>query len=251
MELSYKSEQFSKISIDSKWKALEYYQRMLLRSKIRKHIAKIILYGSLAKGIAKENSDIDILIIALDEISEIKKLCLDISFETALKFGESIEPLIYCIDETRFIESYFLYQILNNGKEIYLMDKEEIKEKEWKNYLRLAIEYQDIALCSFKEELYRGVVDAAYNSAELCAKGCLLTILDEIPSTHGGVVQKFGEIFVLSGKIEKSIGRELNSVLYSRNKARYDYHVKITKEDAEEALKLTSKMIDFLRKEER
>lgn len=239
----------AEIEIDSKQKALDYYKHQLLEDKDKDCIASLILYGSLANGVGREESDIDLLIVALDKPEKIKELCMDLSFEVALKFGESVEPLIYCIDEARFPESYFLYSVLKGGKEIYRMDKEEIKKKEWQNYLRLAEEYQEIALCNFKEELYRGVVDAAYNSAELCAKGCLLAILDELPTTHGGVIQKFGELFVLTGKTDREIGRKLNSVLYSRNKARYDYHTKITLEDAKEALELVSKMIDLLKRQ--
>jgi uncharacterized protein (UPF0332 family)/predicted nucleotidyltransferase len=233
----------------SRQEALEHYKQRLLESEVRECIASIVLYGSLAYGVTKENSDIDLLIIALDELNKIKTLCMELSFEVTLKFGESVEPLIYCIDEVRFPESYFLYSILRRGKEIYRMDKEKIKRKEWQNYLNLAIEYQEIALCNFKEKLYRGVVDAAYNVAELCVKGCLLVTLDELPTTHGGVIQKFGELFILTGKVDKKIGRMLNSVLYSRNKARYDYHAKITLEDANEALELASEMIDLLKRQ--
>jgi predicted nucleotidyltransferase len=130
--------------IHSKQKALEYYQKRLLESKIRNHIASIILYGSLIHGMGREDSDIDLLIIALDEIERMKTLCMDLSFEVALKFGESVEPLIYCIDETRFPQSYFLYsvlRILRKGKGIYQMDKKEIKKREWQNYLNLALEF--------------------------------------------------------------------------------------------------------------
>lgn len=43
----------------------------------------------------------------------------------------------------------------------------------WNNF-ELAKEYLDIALHNQKDEKFkRGVIDAAYNAAELCAKGLL------------------------------------------------------------------------------
>jgi uncharacterized protein (UPF0332 family) len=91
--------------------------------------------------------------------------------------------------------------------------------------------------------LYRLAVDAAYNAAELCAKGLLLLKLNNIPTSHGGIIGMFGELFVKTEVVPNQIGRGLNKNLQLRNKARYDCHALITKEDAEKAIDLAKKLV--------
>jgi len=44
--------------------------------------------------------------------------------------------------------------------------------------------------------MYRVAVDVGYNAVELCIKALILLRAGEIPRTHGGIVKKFGEIYV-------------------------------------------------------
>lgn len=70
-----------------------------------------------------------------------------------------------------------------------IIPDQKLKKMEIKDYLTLAEIYFKIAEHRGKDKEYlRGVVDAAYNSAELCAKGLLSLKLERIPSTHGGIV---------------------------------------------------------------
>jgi uncharacterized protein (UPF0332 family) len=62
-------------------------------------------------------------------------------------------------------------------------------------------------------------------------------------------VQKFGELYVKSKLVADDAGRLLNIALESRNKARYDYHAKITSEDAEDIERLTNSLIEVLERE--
>ena len=72
------------------------------------------------------------------------------------------------------------------------------KEKACSNLTRSAEEYLDAARDSLRNGYPRLAVDAAYNSAELGVKAMLLFRLDDIPGSHGGVVGKFGELYVKS-----------------------------------------------------
>lgn len=119
-----------------------------------------------------------------------------------------------------------------------------------RNNFALAEEYLGIALHDRKDEKYkRGVIDAAYNAAELCAKGLLSLKMDELPATHGGVVQKFGEIFCKSGILDKDLGRKLRVALVWRNKARYDKRAEITQKQGQEIVDLTETLLGILREE--
>ena len=42
---------------------------------------------------------------------------------TGIATKESVEPLVYCIDDLRYINSYFIYNAIKKGKEVYKMDE--------------------------------------------------------------------------------------------------------------------------------
>ncbi len=100
-----------------------------------------------------------------------------------------------------------------------------------------------------KKEHWRGVVDANYNSAELCIKGLLKLKIIEIPSTHGGVAQEFGLHYIKTGMLAKDYGRIINKSLRLRNLARYDCYAEITEAEIKEVDELTKKLIEFLAQE--
>lgn len=118
------------------------------------------------------------------------------------------------------------------------------------NNLELAKEYLDIAKHDQKDKKYkRGVIDAAYNAVELCAKGLLSLKLDKLPSTHSGVVQKFGEIYCKSEILERELGRQFRVALVWRNKARYDKYAEVTLEQGRETLNLAETLLKILQKQ--
>lgn len=88
--------------------------------------------------------------------------------------------------------------------------------------------------------------DGAYNACELCCKGLLLLQLKDIPRTQGGIVQKFGELYVKPKMVPELTGRQLNLSLDLRNKIRYDFHARIDREGADEVLKLAEVLSDTL-----
>jgi len=154
--------------------------------------------------------------------------------------------LVYCIDDFRYVPSNFLYSALRRGKEIYAVPEEELIVRETRNYLELARDYLSQAKNSFNVGDLRLAVDGAYNACELCCKGLLLLKLNEVPRTHGGIVQKFGELYVRTKIVPELTGRRLNLGLDLRNKARYDFHARMAGEDADEVVKLAEALIETL-----
>jgi len=225
---------------------MEYFLEHLRRSAVRGSIAKIFLFGSFARGDANERSDVDLLVFCFDRPREVREACADAAFEAALQYGESVEPLVYCVDDLRYVPSNFLYSVLRRGKEIYAVPEEELVVREARNYLELARDYLGQAKNSFGVGDLRLAVDGAYNSCELSCKGLLLLKLHEIPRTHGGIVQKFGELYVRTKIVPEHTGRRLNLGLDLRNKARYDVHTRITRDDADEVVKLAETLIETL-----
>jgi len=228
---------------EKKEKAFQYFLTHLLNSEIKEDIGRIFLFGSFARDEVDEESDIDVLIFSSNRLNKVREVCADLSFQTALKHGESIEPLVYCIDELRYLNSNFIYSVVTRGKEIHKMPQKELLRKESQNYLDLAREYLREAQNSIKANDLRLGVDGAYNACELCIKGLLLLRLGEIPKTHGGIIQKFGEIYIKSGIIGKDVGREVNLGLDLRNRARYDFHAQIAKESISRVVETAETLI--------
>lgn len=123
---------------EKKLKALDYFKNRLLNSEVKDMIAEIILFGSVANGEATPDSDIDVLVFAFGDLRKVSYACADASMWTGIETKESVEPLVYCIDDFRFIHSYFIYNAIKNGKEVYKMEEKALIKGEVKGYLELA-----------------------------------------------------------------------------------------------------------------
>jgi uncharacterized protein (UPF0332 family)/predicted nucleotidyltransferase len=234
--------------IAKKRKALDRFSRHLLSSPEGKNVGKIILFGSLVRREVKDGSDVDVLVLASGNLNEVENAAADAALEAGMEYGESVEPLVYCLDEVRYPSSYFLYNVSRKGEEIYSMDEAQIRREESRGYRDLALEYLEGAMDSLKSSHPRLAVDAAYNAAELCAKGLLLLKMDKLSASHGGVVTKFSEIYIKKGLVERNTGRAMNKALALRNKSRYDRHTLIGSKEAKEVFKLAQDMIRLLDK---
>ena len=229
-----------------KYEALDFFIRHLLADEVRKSVAKIILFGSLAEGRAEEESDIDLFIVALDDLPAVSRRCAEASLETTLRYGEQVEPIVGCVDRYLRDDSYFFHQVLRGGEEVYTVEEEEIRRGQARAFLLLAIEYLKQSRSNLELGNYRLLVDGAYNAAELSAKGLLVLKGEAIPWRHGGLIQRFSELYIKSGELSREIGRGLNRGLELRNRARYEYHTEITRQDAEEVLALAEELVEAL-----
>jgi len=165
----------------------------LLNSEVKDCIAKVVLFGSYAKGQASADSDIDVLVLTTEN-NEAGQVVMD-------------------IDSFYLHRDYFTYNVLRYGQEIYSMDKNEIKTAMLGKLKDLAEEYQESAQEVLDNGRIRLAVDAAYNAAELAAKDLILCKQDDLPGSHGGIVAGFGKLYVKTEELDKSIGRELITLL--------------------------------------
>lgn len=232
--------------LELKKNAADDFAHTLLSSEISEQVIKVILFGSVAKGEAKEESDVDVLVIASGSLEKVRDASADASFQTWLKFHQGIEPLIYCIDSLRFNSSIFLEQVLRKGQEVFSVKEEKRLKEEAKDYLSLAEQYLSSARRNLSEGDFRVAIDVAYNSAELCAKALIFLKGAEIPGSHGGTVNRFGELYVKSTEAPRELGRDLNRNLELRNRARYDLHAEITPEGAKGVIEMAEKMVHLL-----
>ena len=234
------------IILDKTQNAVKEFTQLLLTSQFKQEIVKVILFGSAARGEAKEDSDIDLLVIASGNLDKVRDICAEASFKTWIRFHQAIEPLVYCIDSLRFNNSIFIEQVLKKGQEVFSMSEDERLRKEARDYLSLAEHYLDGSKRNLLVGDFRLCIDTAYNSCELCVKTLILLKGEDIPGSHGGVVNRFGELYILSKELTKEFGRRLNRYLELRNKARYDPHADITPEDAKGVIELAEELVKFL-----
>ncbi len=229
--------------IQRKWEAVNRFARRLLDGPWGALVAKIILFGSLAKGEAVPESDVDVLIFSFNGRDALRDACAEAAFEVAMETGEGIEALVYPLSEYFSPRTYFTYRASRFGKEVFSVNNSELKQREIRALCNLAEVYLAGANRAFHAGDLRIAIDAAYNAAELCVKGLLLTKLNDIPGSHGGLVGKFGELFVQTGELPRELGRRLNRGLEARAAARYDYAAQITEDMAQEVLNLAQELI--------
>ncbi|MEW6104256.1 MAG: nucleotidyltransferase domain-containing protein [bacterium] len=98
---------------------LDNFKEYLLTSDIKGKIAKIILFGSCAKKTNVSSSDIDILIFTLNG-KGIERPLMDKAYTFMMEHNAPFEILISSIDSL-FFQDYFVYNVLQNGKEVYSM----------------------------------------------------------------------------------------------------------------------------------
>lgn len=223
------------------WAAARFLE-VLLRSDQGHQVARVVLFGSVAAGCARPESDVDLLIFGTGPLPELSAAAADAAFEVALEMGERVEPLVYCTDDWAY-PTGFIAQAVRHGKELYAMDEEQLRWDEAEVLLGLAREYRASAQHAAGAGFFRMAVDAAYNSAELAIKALILLAGASRPASHGGVVQAFGQHYVWPGRAPRDLARRLGVGLELRNKACCDGHVRIRDDDAQGVLRLADDLI--------
>ncbi len=225
--------------------ALAYFvDELLARAKAR--IVKIIVFGSFAKGTARPESDVDVLVVFHGDEKELIDLVSELSFDAALLYGESIEPFLMSLYEFRAKKhSFFITEVVESGQELYEMG-DEAYVLEAQGYVDLADEFLTYARDAVERNELRPALDEGYNAVELLLKALILAKGKSLASSHGGIVQQFGQLYVVEGELEKEIGKRVRRALTLRNKARYDPHADLKEEDARAILELGAQLIGVI-----
>ncbi len=229
-----------------KLEALRVFVERLLASPAREQIGKIILFGSVARGEAREESDVDVMVFGFADLNALDRITLDQAYDTLLEHLEHISALVTDATELFEPQTYLNYRVSNFGQEVYAMTDEQLKRREIQDRRTLAEDYLRSAEDAYRSGHWRLAADAAYNAAEACAKALLLLKMADLPSSHGGIIQKFSEYYIKDGPAPPSWGSRLNQGLKIRGDARYSPAARITQEQVEHNLDLARQMIGFV-----
>jgi len=232
--------------VQRKLEAAQSFAERLLASPARDHIAKIIVFGSVAKGTARPDSDVDVIVIGFDDPATLESVVTDAAYETLLEQGEGVTPIVESVHELIEPHSYFVYRASRYGKELYTVTEAELKRREMLARLRLAQEYVEAAEDALAHGHVRLAADAAYNAAELCAKAMLLLKMDDIPGSHGGIERQFSELYIKNGPLPRELGRRIHAGLGIRSQARYDPSASVTADMARSVIALARDMMGYL-----
>lgn len=233
-----------------KTKAIERFIAEL-QNRLRDNVKGIFLFGSTTKETAREDSDIDLLIV-YSGIKERKVLEIvsEVGFKIVCEEGEFIE--VVAMSEEEYKESLgtspFLWEVMKFGKPLY----STLEGTEWKlnfkGYLDLAEEYLSYAEDSLKENKFRLSIDTGYNACELLTKALIMNKGEGLASSHGGIVRQFSKLFIVSKELPEHIGRNLHLSLELRAKARYKPKAKIEAEDADFVIKLAKELLEVAKR---
>jgi len=235
--------------LEQKRKAGDMFVSHLLASPARPYVAKVLLHGSVAEGTARPESDVDVIVFQTRAPEVVADVCDEVSFQIVMEMSESVEPLIYSWWEYHHPLSYFVYQAIQQGEELYSMEAEALLKEEVEGLHELGTEYLDGAKELADRGRYRLAIDAAYNAAELAVKALILPKVERLPKTHSGVVNRFGELYIKSGVLPTSLGKQLRRSLRYRNLARYDRSAIIGVEEARQTIQLANELLTALEAE--
>jgi len=231
-----------------KLEALRVFVERLLASPARDQIAKIILFGSVARGEARAESDVDVMVFGSAPLKRADDAAIDSAFSTQLELGVRIEPMIRTQSEYEQPVSDFLYRVLRDGKEVYSMPENELAQQAAESYYNLALKYRAQAQRAYDladDGARRVAIDVAYNASELCAKAMLRLEAEQVPKTHSGLNTFFSDKFVKTKRAPVTLGRDFAVGLRYRNDARYDGDATITAEMVEEVFRLADQMLEL------
>jgi uncharacterized protein (UPF0332 family)/predicted nucleotidyltransferase len=220
----------------------------LLASRLRGRLIKVVLFGSVARGLCDADSDVDVLVV-VDRMDEgVKRVVAESAFEASVEFQEPIEYIVMELEEYRMkgVGNPFIYEVERYGRALYY---DPVPEKERvRRLLELAEEYYGYATRCAQQLMYRAAIDLAQNAVELVLKALILAKGEALPRSHGGYIHMFGELYIVKGEVDREIITELYRALELGNKARYDPDYSPREADVNEVLQAYREVREIARK---
>jgi predicted nucleotidyltransferase len=211
-------------------------------------VYRVVLFGSLAKGLAEADSDIDVLVI-LDNVREVDSSRLaELALNTDLECGEPIEYVVMSVEEYRLKEadSPFISEVERWG--VILYEDSGVERSRALKLVDLAMEYYDFSIRARDSLMYRAAIDLGHNAVELLVKALIMVRGEPLPRTHGGYIKRFSEIYLSSNLVNREVMVRLYRVLELWNKAGQEPDYNPTVDDVEYVLTTFNKLREVVRR---
>ncbi len=232
---------------DPKLNAAADFAARLLAGPAGDAVARIVLFGSVARGEAQADSDIDLLVFGSGPHERLGWAVAEAASETIAEYGESVAPLTFETGRLWWPLSYLIYDSLRRGREIYRMDDAVMRLSEARKLARKAEKILDQAYDVCEQGGYETAIGAAYQAAELAVKALLVLKPDvQMPGSHGGVGQVFAREYVRTGEAPRDWSARLSQELQLRHKAWYDVETDPSDSEARAAIDFAHEVLKFL-----
>ncbi len=238
-----------------------------VRATLGDRVDSIVLYGSVARGDAGPDSDVDVLVVGSgdDGIGKaLTKVEYDQARETGFRFF--VETTAY--DRSEFLEFHSLgsplvMNILEDGVVLYdtgifskaraesaqLPDAEieVMKERHVVRHLELADEALATAKVNLDQGLLRAAVNRAYYAMFYAASAALARTDSAPPRTHGGVANQFGLRYVTTGLFDASLAEKLKETYELRRQSDYQLYVSFSQDEVAAAVERALEFVSAVR----
>ncbi|MBI4499211.1 MAG: nucleotidyltransferase domain-containing protein [Chloroflexi bacterium] len=228
-------------------------------------IQAVVLYGSVARGEATPESDVDLFIVT-PQPQGIWSAVGDIAHNISAQHGYRPSLVPYAVD-VRHIEdlvrlgSPYLRDVLNEGRILYddgtfAKLRQEILSAPYWRYMTAAHppEFARDTLLQADEMLeqarlllqhghLRGVADRAYYAMFHAATAAVSQEVPRLPRTHDGLKTLFSLHFVATGRVARDAGSDLDDALRLRLAATYNPRAAL---DADAVVTLVEKAAAFI-----
>jgi uncharacterized protein (UPF0332 family) len=234
---------------DTKLNAAADFTARLLNSPAGASIARIMLFGSVARGEARPDSDVDVMVFTTAPLSTTRDYTAQAAWDASAAWGEVVAQVTFSLDDLLLPQTYVVYLALEQGKELYTMEPDEIRRLEAGKLLRKAQLYIQQAERSEAQGDFELAIVGAYNAVELIGKALVLLKQGvDLPVTHGGMIQILSREYIRPGEVPAEWARLLNRGLEIRSYALYNTMVTIDAADVKSLLALGRDMCNFLDK---
>ena len=245
--------------------AEDFAQRV--RTALGDRVDSIILYGSVARGEARPDSDVDILVVgsADDGIgNEIRKIQADQARETGyqffvettayrrsefLEFGRLGSPLIMNILEDGVVlyDTGIFSKMRANSAQISDAELEVMMERRVAQHLELADEALEDAEFALNSGRLRNAAGRAYYAMFYAASAAVARTDSRPPRTHGGVANQFGLRYVTTGLFDATLAKALGETYELRRQSDYLLDVDFTENDVAAAVERAREFVSAVK----
>lgn len=239
-----------------------------VRAALGSRVDAIVLYGSVARGEARPDSDVDVLVVGSADAGigrEVRNIQSDQARETGYRFF--VETTAYGRSEFlkfRRLGSPLIMNILEDGVVLYdtgvfskmRADSAQISDEEMEaimdrraaRFLELADEALTTAEFDFDQGLFRAAVNRAYYAMFYAASAGVAQTESRPPRTHGGVANQFGLHYVTTGLFDTTLARALGETYELRRQSDYQLDMDFTENDVAVAVERAREFVSAVKK---